>query len=248
MHSCTSIPPAMHDSLSKFPLSLDAQRLVHSDLWKDCRPHPIAEQQNLNSAYFEYYTTQCQRFIRDGSIHVLLKRHSEIVDIAKLILLDSTWDQIRSHVLVNYAPNNGSSNHEAVSTTIDLCASLLLMAQIGTHKYGISGWSPLSWASKQTLRQALQQHFRLQKVLTPDNQRIASIFTAREIQHISGIQIKWTENIVDHLLLTDDDQTVFIFSCVSFLRYQQRCVHTTVNPFLVLLTQTLLLHESPAPR
>ncbi|OIW33077.1 hypothetical protein CONLIGDRAFT_711047 [Coniochaeta ligniaria NRRL 30616] len=95
------------------------------------------------------------------------------------------------------------------------------MAQVGTHKYGVSGGNSLIWARQQTLRQAVQQQFCTQKILTPDHQRLGSIFTARNIQHISGIKIKWTENLVDHLLLTDDDQTVFIFHCVGFLRFQQ---------------------------
>ncbi|KAB5516997.1 hypothetical protein GE09DRAFT_979415, partial [Coniochaeta sp. 2T2.1] len=95
------------------------------------------------------------------------------------------------------------------------------MAEIGRHKYGISGWNPLPWGPQQTLRQAVQCHFRPQKSLLPDHQRLGSIFTARNIVNISGIKIKWTENIVDHLLLADGDQTVFIFPYVGFLKHNQ---------------------------
>lgn len=219
----------MDDSLNRFPLSFDVQRLIQFELWKECRPDAqslLLSVNHLNRAYFEYYTTRCQRFLRDGSIHVLLKRHSEIFDIAKLILLHSTYDEIESHMMVRYLPGNKSpnANLEAICTTINLCASLLLMAHVGTHKYGISGWNPLPWSQHQTLRQAVQHHFQEQKRLIPDNQRLGSIFTARNIQYISGIKMKWTENIVDHLLLTDDDQTVFIFPCVGFLRFQQRYI------------------------
>jgi hypothetical protein len=97
------------------------------------------------------------------------------------------------------------------------------MAEIGTHKYGFSGMNPLPWAGQQTLRQAVHQYFQPEKRLSADNPRIRSLFTARNINHISGIKIKWTENIVDHLLLTDDDQTLFVFHCVSFLKHHQRC-------------------------
>jgi hypothetical protein len=149
----------MDDSLSKFPLSSDVQRLVQSQLWDEARPDAHSPHFNgLHSTYFEYYTTRCQRFLRDGSIHVLLKRHTEIIDIARYIVRGNpTWDEVKAYVKGIYPPtgHSAAAHDEAVSTTIDLCASLLLMAHLGTHKYSVSGWTPLPWPERDSLRRAL---------------------------------------------------------------------------------------------
>jgi len=50
------------------------------------------------------------------------------------------------------------------------------------------------------------------------------IFTARNIDRIGGIRIRWTNNLADHLRLSDDDGAVFIFHHASFLKFQQRYI------------------------
>jgi hypothetical protein len=114
-----------------------------------------------------------------------------------------------------------AGHSRTTDTTIDLCGSLLLMADVGIHKFGFSGCNPLTWSGHQTLRQAVERHFQPEKELQPDNPTLGRLFTARNIAFTGGMKIKWTSNIVDHLLLSDDDQTVFIFHHAGFLRYQQ---------------------------
>ncbi|KAK4099272.1 hypothetical protein N658DRAFT_430300, partial [Parathielavia hyrcaniae] len=109
------------------------------------------------------------------------------------------------------------------------------------------GLQPLTWSGHQTLRQAIGRHFQPEKELQPDNPRLGRLFTARNLAYVGGMKIKWTSNIVDHLLLSDDDQTVFIFHHAGFLRYQQ-CLATPLfpHPFLdeTLCTLTLLFSQN----
>jgi hypothetical protein len=169
------------------------------------------------SPYFDYYTTRCLRFSRDGGIHVCTKSHHALVNVAQQIAMDETRDGVCSSL----GSQSNSGDPTTAVTTANLCASLLLMAEIGVHKFGFSGSNPLVWSGQQTLRQAVERHFQPDKALQPDNPRLGALFTARNLTHIGGMKIKWTSNIVDHLLLSDDDQTVFIFHHAGFLRYQQ---------------------------
>lgn len=91
----------------------------------------------------------------------------------------------------------------------------------GVQNFRVSGSTPLTWSGKQTLRQAIEQHFQPQRVLQPDNPRLEKLFTARNLTYIAGIEIKWTNNIVDHLLLSDDDQSVFVFHFAGYLQFQK---------------------------
>lgn len=169
---------------------------------------------------------KCQGCAREGGIYIPLKHHSDIVDIiAGLILKDATRDEVRSYALAKYPrSNNILSEDEAVNTTLSLCGSLLLMTEIGTDNRS-NYWlplEPLPWGGTQTLKQSVREHFQPEKRLVPDNPRFEGLFNAWNIQQISGITIKWTSNLADHLLLTNNDQTLFVFHCVGFLRHHQR--------------------------
>ncbi|KAM4060208.1 hypothetical protein HRG_002186 [Hirsutella rhossiliensis] len=158
------------------------------------------------------------RFLREGGVHVSVKKHSELIDVANKILSDSTKEEIRAALLgTDAAP----SHINCVETTIELCAGLLAMVEVGVHKYGFSGSNPLSWYDKHSLREAIKQFFQPGQHLKPDNQKLERLFTAHNLSSIGGMRIKWTTNLVDHLMLTDDDQTVFIFHCVGFLEFHQ---------------------------
>jgi len=132
-------------------------------------------------------------------------------------------------------------NINTINSTIDLCAGLLAMCEFSAPAFGISGSHPLPWAANLSLRQAISSHFFFSsplgtsgtpetlgipgggkpktKTLSPESPRIPRIFTAKSLLTIGDMKIRWTSNLIDHLLLSDDDQTVLIFPHVAFLRY-----------------------------
>jgi len=174
------------------------------------------------SPYFDFHPTRCQQFLEDGGIHVSVRKHSELINLAEKVLGESTGDTIRLEMLGNarYA-NHG--NPEGVDTSLAPCAKLLLMVDIGSHQYGVSGSNPLWWLADQSLKQAMWQHFESQREnLEPENTRLGRLFTGRNLGSVGGLKVRWTTNLVDHLLLANDDQTVFVFHCVGFLRFQKR--------------------------
>lgn len=211
----------MDISLQKYPIPQYMRTRLLQGLWKECGP--TTESASLDmSCYFDYHSTRCQRFSRDGSNHICITAHDTLVEIAEQILADTTRHEVYLFV-PGKQPKYYSHGDPASTThtTLDLCARLLLMAEVGVQKFGFSRCNPLAWSSHQTLRQAVESHFQPEKELQPDDPRLGKMFTARNLTHIGGMKIKWTSNIVDHLLLSDDDQTVFIFHHASFLRCQQ---------------------------
>jgi hypothetical protein len=209
----------MDTSLQNYPISDDLRTWLLRELWRECGLTPGAASLNMSS-YFDYYSTRCQRFSRDGGIHICVKTHHALVDIAKKILIDATRDEVCAY-LGGGSKGGDEDRARTADTTVNLCASLILMAEVGVQKFGFSGSNPLTWSGQQTLRQAVERHFQPEKQLQPDFLRLGRLFTARNLSHVGGMKVKWTSNIVDHLLLSDDDQTVFIFHHAGFLRYQQ---------------------------
>jgi hypothetical protein len=206
----------MDTSLQKYPISKELRTWLLRTLWKRCTPTPEALSLDM-SPYLDYYSTRCQRFSRDGGIHICVKSHQTISDISTQIFTDATRYEVCSRLTMGIA----DGDKERANSTINLCGSLILMAEMGAHKFGYSPAesNPLTWSGQQTLEQAVERHFQPKKELQPDHPRLGRLFTARNLICIGDIKICWTASIVDHLLLSDDDQTVFIFYHATFLRY-----------------------------
>ncbi|KAK0622958.1 hypothetical protein B0T14DRAFT_535954 [Immersiella caudata] len=111
------------------------------------------------------------------------------------------------------------------------------MCNFGDAGHGFSSRDHLPWSSHKTLRQAIAQHFQREKKLQPDNPRIRRLFTARHLVCIGGLKVRWTNNLMDHLRLSDDDRAVFIFHNADFLGYQS-CLADQIFP-ADLINETL---------
>ncbi|KAJ3467967.1 hypothetical protein MRS44_005531 [Fusarium solani] len=173
------------------------------------------------SVYFEYYSNQTRRFLLDGGRHIRVKAHSDVAEVAQNIITGSTREDLHQKMCDEAPSNHQLSKVDAIDNTINLCASLLLMTEIGQSQIGLSGQTPVRWEGN-SLETTLSEHFIPQKALTVDNAKLGKLFTGRNLSRIGGIKIIWTTNLADHLRLTDDDQAVFVFHCTSFLRFQAR--------------------------
>ncbi|KAK5657853.1 hypothetical protein OQA88_2926 [Cercophora sp. LCS_1] len=235
----------MDTSLQRYPIPGDVREWLKDHLWQASEPGKQFDAIDLNP-YLEYYSTRYLRSAREGGTHISIKSHSEIVDIAMEILKDATRTELCTSL--GSPPDDVDIDRRTkAEKTVDMCASLLLMAEVGVPEYRFIGASFLSWSGPQTLRQAIGQHFRPEKVLQPDNLRMGKIFTARNLVYIGGIKVKWTNNIVDHLLLADDDQSVMVFHQVGFLRSQQTLHHPVFSKSFIdetLRTLALLFPQN----
>lgn len=207
-------------SLQTFPIPAGIRNQIQAAFWEpkdvadDLKGRPSADY------YFDtYYSPRCQHFAREGGRHISVRTHTDLAQITSWILQDQTRDDIRSH-LVDRA-TEPETNEKTVETSINMCASLLGMVECGKQEFVFSGRNPILWADG-SLRDCMAQRFTAQTTLDARNLRLTKGFTGRTLSRIGGIKIKWTTNLVDHLLLTDDDQAVFIFQSASFLMLQKQ--------------------------
>jgi hypothetical protein len=229
-------------SLQAYPIPVEVKVRVVDELWRPCQPQleilaHMVKRPDMNTYFARYYSHHCLRFARDGGIHISVKTHSEVIKLTHSILqgltramivceLNGTFKQSLHENSVEDLDEGLDEKFEknqaaaSVQTAINLCAGLVTMCNFGDPKYGFSSREHLPWSSHQTLRQAIAQHFQREKKLQPDNPRMRRLFTARHLVSIGGLKIRWTNNLMDHIRLSDDDRAIFIFHNADFLRYQ----------------------------
>ncbi|KAH9225843.1 hypothetical protein K456DRAFT_1755148 [Colletotrichum gloeosporioides 23] len=111
------------------------------------------------------------------------------------------------------------------------------MIEFGGHRYGISGSTRLDWLADQSLVSSVVGFFDGQSpTLQPEGIRLGRLFTARNISVIGGIRVRWTTNLVDHLLLADDDRNVFVFHSLGFLRFHEGFANVVLPTELIAET------------
>ncbi|OCK87675.1 uncharacterized protein K441DRAFT_593237 [Cenococcum geophilum 1.58] len=167
--------------------------------------------------YFMYYANQCRLAVNDEGGHILARTHRDICDIVQYIRVDLTREEIKRH-LGKKLPDPKPANHnELLDSSIDLAVRLLVMMEVGELQYGFISRNRLDWPEG-SLRDFLRDYFK--KTTSGDYVRLERIFNARNLRRIAGIDIEWTSNIADHLLLIDGDTRVAIFHHAEFLKHQ----------------------------
>ncbi|KAL8684402.1 MAG: hypothetical protein Q9218_008308, partial [Villophora microphyllina] len=120
--------------------------------------------------------------------------------------------------------NAASTVQDAAPTLLDLAASLSSLMIIGKFMGGISYDEPVLWEGIQYLTSNLQDpsNSLLDRCFSApsssDMVKLPQSFTAAHLEQIAGIQVLWTDNLADHLLLRDDDTKVMLFPHVSALQ------------------------------
>ncbi|KAL9102264.1 MAG: hypothetical protein Q9163_002574 [Psora crenata] len=120
-------------------------------------------------------------------------------------------------------------SEDLAGTLTDMAASTWLMLSIGKFPGDISYDEPLPWDTGLPLsvlpkdREAPGVPDSLIKRTFPpeptskDVVKLPQSFTAANLEKIGGIEIRWTSNLADHLLLRDDDTKLMLFHQVSIL-------------------------------
>ncbi|MCJ1273765.1 hypothetical protein MMC21_001558 [Puttea exsequens] len=153
--------------------------------------------------------------------------HWELTDIIRLMKEDShTRIQIVTCVTTLWYSLNSEAydkpSREAyekpdmMATLFDLAASLCLMMSIGMFPGDISYDDPVFWGISQSRSEFLEQVFS-QKYESEEKVKLPQSFTAAHLEQIGGIEVIWTSNLADHLLLKDDDTKLMLFHQVSAL-------------------------------
>lgn len=100
-------------------------------------------------------------------------------------------------------------------------ARLLVMVNVGRLMSEAYVPRHLPWDSG-SLRDCIGSYFTKSNDLSCTNVKLSKAFNAWTIETIGGIRIRFTDDLSDHLLLTEDDSAVLIFHQASFLESQHQ--------------------------
>lgn len=173
---------------------------------------------NSFEAYFQFYFKECEHALHDGGRHVFARTHQDILDIVNLLKDDRARDEVQDFLrtkLSRHFPNED----ELIDSALDLAARLLVMVDVGELPFGYSGRRQLNW-TKGCLKDFVHEYFCTPPVLSRERVKLGRIFNAVNLGRIAGVELLPTDNLADHLRLTDDDTKLLVFYHASFLKRQ----------------------------
>ncbi|KAI1772655.1 hypothetical protein F4818DRAFT_425050 [Hypoxylon cercidicola] len=223
------------------PLPNDLQGTFWGPFDKDQRMRNAEPIENLNiSPYIEYYTHQWNAIAApvDGR-YVTVRSHADVLEIIQLLRQGNDRGSIASHLRKKCS----SATEDACESSINLAARLLLMMKIGVVKHQAAPRGFIAWECG-SLAAIVEKQFNQPQVLDTHHVRLPKSFNAWTINVIGGLQVQFTDNLADHLLLVDDDTKVLIFHHASFLECQQRSLFPEGLVDETLRTLALLFPQS----
>lgn len=176
------------------------------------------------AAYDDYYRRQWSSFARGGNgAHVAMKTPREL-DVYVLHLNDTTTSMTRNEIFDDLESNwGGLSTEETLKNTLTLALSVLFMIKFGPAVGQTEPSRYLQWRDG-SLKGCIRGHFEQEAKLDTRGIRLPRSFDAWSIQCIGGIEIHFTDNLIDHLKFIEDAEgkKVLVFHHVSFLECHQR--------------------------
>ncbi|KAI0140369.1 hypothetical protein BJ166DRAFT_473213 [Pestalotiopsis sp. NC0098] len=170
---------------------------------------------------------------------VALKSQSEICHLIQQLQADVD----RPEILANLKSQSPGLSDEACESSIDLAARLLLMLKFGIVKHQAVPRGHLVW-TRGSLRDFVRNHFRISPNLGCEGIRLPKTFNAWTVEMVAGIEIRFTDNLADHLLLVEDDSKLLIFHHASFLERQHESMFPDGLANETLRTLALLFPQS----
>ncbi|KAL8737752.1 MAG: hypothetical protein Q9181_001380 [Wetmoreana brouardii] len=181
--------------------------------------------------------------------------YSQLLHIADMIRnSDKTRANLKPAIFayMNAEVFTGKTHYDAVNIIMDLAASLLSLMVIGDSRGSISLDDEIAWEDNKKLKCGIdhdQQSLIASVFSSPRSADIVKLpqsFTAANLEKKAGIQIRWTNNLADHLLLRNDDTKLMLFHHVSALSWYPWAnnVLPLELPFETIRTISLLIPPS----
>ncbi|KAK3387728.1 hypothetical protein B0H63DRAFT_470799 [Podospora didyma] len=232
------------DPLS-LPLSASApgasRQVIAEILWNLLCPSLILHRQShfdeLYELYFRpngYYQQQCRLFSHD-KLFASVETHRQLLDVAQLIQQPLS----RAEVLKLASKVLRPADQYQHDMSVNLAVRLMVMMKVGDVPHECIDRAQLEWKSG-TLQEFVCGHFCKPRRRSHERLRLEKTFHALNLQRTTGVEIKWTDNLADHLQMVNDDKMVVIFRHASFLKAQ---INNPIYPrgFIDETLQTLAL-------
>ena len=195
---------------------------------------------NAYESFFSRYSQLCRLAVnKDREVEKLT--HWHLVEVVALL---KNHDSTRGDVVAMVMQDQVVAHSQSLARTlVDLAAGLWLMLSISMYPGDISYDEPIIWRDYEKLRDdqycnqaPINKSFSHLYNLT-DLVKLPQSFTAAHLEKIGGIQVIWTSNLADHLLLKDDDTKLMLFHQVSILQLHKRSPSSLLP--MVLVDETI---------
>jgi hypothetical protein len=201
-----TVEPVEFDGPMFAPANAQAKCEIVNHLWGvNAEPEKFDNGELNFDSYFQYYTYQCNLARTGAGSPFPSKTHQDITAIAKSLSGDM--------------PREVTTQNPA---SIDLAARLLLMMEIGDLEHGFIGQGELDW-NIGTLKEFVHRYFTKPDTPSTEYVKLEKRFNARNLERVAGFNVIWTNNLADHLRMTEDDR-VAIFHHATFLKWQKKSV------------------------
>jgi len=169
-------------------------------------------------AYFTYYYQQCDLIgLHNRGRFSSLKTHQDVASVARLLREPGQKRERVLEQLAEMLPGGTADQHEQ---TLKLTTRLVTMMQIGTMPHELRGGRHIEWTGD-ALEDFVDTHFSDAPVLGHERIKFEKEFNALSLSRIAGLEVRWTDNLADHLRLVNDDRVVRVFHHATFLRSQE---------------------------
>jgi hypothetical protein len=213
---------AFDGELVRKPLTPQARGDILRYLWPASGIHGAGDYDLDWEPYFNYYQAQCENALHEQGKHVLVRKHQHIIDIACQLSRERSRDRIKDGLKTLFTTaEERPDKDEILDNSVDLVARLCLMVNIGAYKSTWTQGTRFLWNTS-SLKDLLRTCFTVTQQENDGNIRFEKVFSAFNIQRIADMEICWTSNLADHLLMVnDDDKKIAIFHHASFLKRQR---------------------------
>ena len=191
---------------------------------------------NAYESFFTRYSLLC-KLAANKDREVEKVTHWHLVEIITLL---KRQDSTRGEVVVTVMQQPAVAHSQSLARTlVDLAAGIWLMLSISKYPGDISYDEPVIWKDYETLGTGQSQpqglifknfsyHYN-----STDLVKLPQTFTAAHLEQIGGIEVIWTSNLADHLLLKDDDTKLMIFHQASILQLHKKSPTSLLPKLLV---------------
>ena len=192
---------ALDARLSPMPTKPPLQQAVIQQIFQ--KDHSA----NLD-AYLDWVEDECDA----AAGQVSVQTYREILDIISFLQANLSRTEIVSKLHVH------CDDEDLIAASIDLAARIWLTLYINTLPNTLSPGTCVIW-NDGPLSSTVHSLWSLPRL--SDSIKLPRSFHAANIEKIAGIKIEWTDNLVDHLRLADDDTKVLIYHQLSYLELHQ---------------------------
>lgn len=208
------------DEVLQNPVTSQAKAEIVQRLWRDQRGTSSKNPHFASDAYFAHYTRECNAALTDEGSHLCSRTHRSLLQVAHLLEDAADKEEIRGRLRQTLtAQRSIVDEKKMLDGSLKLATRIFAMISIGPLSSEISAKHSLPW-TQGTFTNAVHEYFNQPPdvELDPKDDDVSKDFTCHSIERMSGIEVLWTDNLLDHLRLVEGDKKLCVFHHASFLR------------------------------